>query len=397
MDKVLSSIIPEDYANEKIVFPLKATEDTLNVMMETFDLSLINDLKIISGRDIKVEIRDRDLILQKISSYYKAEEKEKNRGEMIFENIIEQALAKKASDIHIEPYKDFVRVRQRIDGQLLEFRRYSKEEYLQFSTIIKLRAACDITEKRLPQDGRFSIENKENCIDIRLSSIPTVYGEKLEMRILDRKNFLRNRKSLGFSSKAIKNIDEIIERKRGMLIITGATGSGKSSTVYSIINEIKNKHINITTIEDPVEYMMEGVNQIQVNKKAGLRFDNGLRSILRQDPDCIVVGEIRDIETAQIAVRAAITGHFVITTLHTSSAIAAITRLKDMGIEAYKITASITGIIFQSLVREEASSGRKLKYEILTLDDEIKKAIKNSFDEKSIEKIAEKSGRILKE
>ena len=252
----------------------------------------------------------------------------------------------------------------------------------------------------MPQDGRFTVENKDYHIDIRLSSIAVVYGEKIEMRILDRNNFFKNRRELGFSEKAIETIDSAINKESGMLIITGSTGSGKSSTVYSIINEIKNRDINITTIEDPVEYMIDGVNQIPVNSKAGLRFDNGLRAILRQDPDCIVIGEIRDKETAQIAVRASITGHLVITSLHTSNAVSAITRLKDMGLEPYKITASLTAIVHQKLIKEKDSKdkkSRKLVYEILTIDDEIKKYIKSSCDEKLIEKIAKKNGRILKE
>lgn len=398
MDKILLNIISEEYAYENKVFPLEVTENTLTVMMEYFDLSLINDLKIISGRNVKVKISKKDIILENIEQYYKKEENEKNRGEMIFEDILENAVLTKASDIHIEPYRDFVRVRKRIDGELIEFGKYSIKEYSELSTIIKLKAGCDITEKRLPQDGRFSIKSKGGDIDIRFSSIPIVYGEKIELRILDRNNFFKNRKSLGFSDLAIKNMDDIINSQCGMLIITGATGSGKSSTVYSIINEMKDRKINITTIEEPVEYMIEGVNQIQVNNKLGLKFDNGLRAILRQDPDCIVVGEIRDVETAQIAVRAAITGHFVVSTLHTSSAVSAITRLRDMGIESYKITSSLRAVIFQRLVKKDnldKDNKRKLFYEILIIDDEIRKLIKSSCDEKIIEKIAKKKGRLL--
>lgn len=400
MDKILSNIIPEEYAYDKKVFPLDATENTLTVMMESFDLSLINELKIMSARNVKVKISKKDAILENIAQYYRSAEYEKNRGEIIFENILDDAVASRASDIHIEPYKDYARVRKRVDGELIEFARYSNKEYLEISTIIKLKAGCDITEKRLPQDGRFTVENKDYHIDIRLSSIAVVYGEKIEMRILDRNNFFKNRRELGFSEKAIETIDSAINKESGMLIITGSTGSGKSSTVYSIINEIKNRDINITTIEDPVEYMIDGVNQIPVNSKAGLRFDNGLRAILRQDPDCIVIGEIRDKETAQIAVRASITGHLVITSLHTSNAVSAITRLKDMGLEPYKITASLTAIVHQKLIKEKDSKdkkSRKLVYEILTIDDEIKKYIKSSCDEKLIEKIAKKNGRILKE
>ena len=398
MNKVLSSIIPEKYAYENQVFPLEVTDSSLTVQMECFNLSLINDLKIISGRNIKVKISRKDVILENIAQYYKSESEEKNRGEIILENIVDEAVLKGASDIHIEPYRDYIRIRHRVEGELVEIARHPIKEYPEMNTIIKLKAGCDITEKRLPQDGRFTVETDGYSVDVRLSCIPVADGEKLEMRILDRNRFLKSRRELGFSEEAIRRIDCVIEKGRGMLIITGPTGSGKSSTVYSIINEMRKKNINITTIEDPVEYMIDGINQIQTNPKAGLRFDNGLRAILRQDPDCIVIGEIRDGETAEIAVRAAITGHFVITTLHTGSAVSAITRLKDMGIEPYQITSSLTGVVAQKLVKDKANLSavkRKLVYEVLTIDEDIKKAIKNGSDELSIKEKAVENNRII--
>lgn len=396
MDKVLSSIIPEAYAYENKVFPLEVTDKNLIVQMENFDLSIINDLKIITGRNIKVKISKKDTILENIAQYYENESESGNRGELIFENIISDAFLQRASDIHIEPEKELMRIRFRIDGELENKGTYTIKEYTELSTIIKLKANCDITEKRLPQDGRFTVDSEKFSIDVRLSCIPVVNGEKLEMRILDRKNFLKNGTELGFSEEAVEAIKNIISKKRGLFIVTGTTGSGKSSTVYSIINELKYKNMNITTIEDPVEYSVDGINQIQINQKAGLKFNNGLRAILRQDPDCIVIGEIRDEETAQIAVSAAITGHIVITTLHTGSTEAAITRLKDIGIERYKITASLTGVLHQKLVKNtENIKGRRLVYEILIIDEEIKKSIKNGCDEKKIREIALKNEKII--
>ena len=217
----------------------------------------------------------------------------------IFKSILDKAIIKNASDIHIEPFKEHIIVRLRIDGFLVEDIKIEYEVYQQLLVVIKLDTFMNITEKRLPQDGRLAIEVKGQVIDIRASTLPTVYGEKIVLRILNRKSFLkRKERKLGFSNKAIDKIESIINKKSGILLVTGSTGSGKTTTVYSIINDLKCTSKNIVTIEDPVEYKIEGVNQIQVNNKVGLSFENGLRSILRQDPDIIIVGEIRDIETA---------------------------------------------------------------------------------------------------
>ena len=208
---------------------------------------------------------------------------------------------------------------------------------------------------------------------------------------------------LGFSKSAEKIIEGILDQKCGMLIVSGPTGSGKSSTVYSLLNQLKDKSINITTIEDPVEYKIDGINQVQVNYKAGLRFDNGLKSILRQDPDCIVVGEIRDVDTAQIALRAAITGHFVITTLHTNDAISAIVRLEDMGIDRYMINSALVGVIAQRLVKKKLiisgskDESRTLIYEILKMDDQLRSAVKSGWEAKRIRRLAIENGMVTYE
>lgn len=405
MDKLLSNIINAEYAYSNTIFPVSINDKELTVQMKAFDINLINNLRIISNREIIVIQKSEEEILKNIGEYYKRSDRnDKNYAELMFENLIEIAVKRGASDIHIEPFDSYARVRYRIEGDLINVSRYTIEDYIELSTIIKLKASCDITEKRIAQDGRFSYYREGFDVDIRLGCIATVYGEKLALRILDRNNFIQDRKSLGFSREAIEIMDEIIIMKSGILLITGPTGSGKSSTVYSILNEIKNQDINIMTIEDPVEYKIEGVNQIQVNLKSGIRFDNGLRAILRQDPDVIILGEIRDYETAKIAIRAAITGHLVISTLHTNDALSSIARLRDMGIEPYLIKASLLGVVSQRLVKSKGKnkklassenlSRRKLIYELLKINKEIQEAIVSDKDIEYIKKVALKSGMI---
>lgn len=343
----------------------------------------------------------------------------------IFKSILDKAIIKNASDIHIEPFKEYILVRLRVDGFLVEERKIEYEVYQQLLVVIKLDTFMNITEKRLPQDGRLAIDIKDQVIDIRASTLPTVYGEKIVLRILNRKSFLKRKEELGFSKKAIDKIESIINKKSGILLVTGSTGSGKTTTVYSIINDLKCTSKNIVTIEDPVEYKIEGVNQIQVNNKLGLSFENGLRSILRQDPDIIIVGEIRDIETAKIAIKAATTGHLVISTIHTKDAVSAISRLLDMEIPQYLISASLIGIISQKLIRKVCTTcimkkesnelnqtnennmnseceecdglgykGRTAIYEILEIDDDIRKDIQNMKDYNTIKETAIKNGMI---
>jgi type IV pilus assembly protein PilB len=256
-----------------------------------------------------------------------------------------------ASDIHLEPFDDGVRVRYRVDGSLTENMTIPLELYSSVSTRIKIMAGMDIAEKRLPQDGRIEMTINGGVYDFRVSSLPTVHGEKIEIRKLDRSNFAFDRGMLEFTERENKILDSVIKAPRGIVLVTGPTGSGKTTTIYSLLCELNRVDRNIVTIEDPVEYMVRGINQVQVNAKAGLTFANGLRSILRQDPDVIMVGEIRDEETAEIAVRAAITGHLVLSTLHTNDAPGSITRLMDMGIPPYLLSEAVTCVVAQRLVR----------------------------------------------
>ena len=266
-------------------------------------------------------------------------------------SILNESVTLSASDIHLEPFEDGVRVRYRIDGSLSEHMSIPSELYSAVSTRVKIMAGMDIAEKRLPQDGRVEMEIGGAVYDFRVSSLPTVYGEKLEIRKLDRSGFSFNREMLSFTERENAIIDSAIGAPRGIVLVTGPTGSGKTTTIYSLLCELNRPDRNIVTIEDPVEYMVRGVNQVQVNAKAGLTFAGGLRSILRQDPDVIMIGEIRDEETAEIAVRAAITGHLVLSTLHTNDAPGSVTRLMDMGIPPYLLSEAVTCVVAQRLVR----------------------------------------------
>ncbi|AEE96329.1 GspE/PulE family protein [Mahella australiensis] len=269
----------------------------------------------------------------------------------LINSVIEQAVKIGASDIHIEPMEDEVRIRLRIDGRLQNYLTVPQSFHAPAIARIKIMANLNIAEKRLPQDGRININVLSRDIDLRVSTIPTVNGEKAVMRVLDKTNFLIPKDQLGFDEKHLSEFDKILRAPNGMILVTGPTGSGKSTTLYTMLNELNDPAYNIITIEDPVEYMVDGVNQIQINTKAGLTFASGLRSILRQDPDIIMVGEIRDGETAEIAVRAAITGHVVLSTLHTNDAPGTVVRLIDMGIEPYLVSSSVVAVIAQRLVR----------------------------------------------
>ena len=266
--------------------------------------------------------------------------------------IISQAVRMKASDIHIEPLEKNVRIRYRIDGELREVMSPTKSTHSALVTRIKIMGKMNISEKRIPQDGRVETLIEGMPIDMRLSVLPTVYGEKIVIRLLDRNSLMIRKEDLGFSDYNIAQLDRIMKVPEGIILVTGPTGSGKTTTLYTILRELNQESKNIITVEDPVEYRLDGINQVQVNNKAGLTFANGLRSILRQDPDIIMVGEIRDAETAEIAVRAAITGHVVLSTIHTNDTASTISRLGDMGIESYLISSSTVGIIAQRLVKK---------------------------------------------
>ena len=265
--------------------------------------------------------------------------------------LIENAVAADASDIHVEPFEDSLRIRYRIDGILYEVESPPRRLQAAVTSRIKIMAEMNIAERRLPQDGRIRIAVHNRRLDLRVSTVPTVYGESIVMRLLDRSSIFLELEKLGFAPETRATFERLIHRPHGMLLVTGRTGSGKTTTLYGALDKINSPEKKIITIEDPVEYQLKGVNQIPVKPKIGLSFANGLRHIVRQDPDVIMVGEIRDLETAEIAIHAALTGHLVFSTLHTNDAPGAITRLQDMGVESYLVTSVLEGILAQRLVR----------------------------------------------
>ncbi len=265
--------------------------------------------------------------------------------------IITEAVEKRASDIHIEPFEGMLRLRYRIDGVLHDQEAPPKKLQAAIISRVKIMAGLNIAERRLPQDGRIRLRIHGRKIDIRVSTVPTLFGESVVMRLLDQSSIFRDLYSIGFLDDMLRKFEKLIKKPHGIILVTGPTGSGKTTTLYAALDKINSPDKKIITIEDPVEYRMQGINQIQVNPKIGLTFANGLRHIVRQDPDIILIGEIRDLETAEIAIQSALTGHLVFSTLHTNDAPSAITRLIDMGVENYLVASTVEGIMAQRLVR----------------------------------------------
>ncbi len=274
-------------------------------------------------------------------------------------SIIERAITERASDIHLEPHETEMVVRMRIDGMLRMILTVPKDIQSSVVSRIKIMSGLDIAERRVPQDGRFNVRMKSKSIDVRVSTLPTVYGEKIVARLLDKSGGNITKSSIGLEGPDLENFDKMMRCRSGVLLIVGPTGSGKSTTMYAMIGELNKPEVNLVTLEDPVEYNIDGVNQVQINEKTGLTFASGLRSILRQDPDIIGVGEIRDGETAEIAMRSAITGHVVISTIHTNDAVGTIERLEDIGVEPYLVASALRGVISQRLVRRICPNCRK--------------------------------------
>lgn len=376
----IATQIPENIARRYDLIAIDKKDDFLVVAMaDPLNIFAIDDIKMFTEYDIQPVISAREDILKNIDKYYRKESTEKvlkeftesyeardlndlEDGELLevttapivklINSIIQQAVEMRASDIHIEPYAEDIRVRFRIDGDLHEIMKLSRNSFSAIVTRIKIIGRMDIAEKRVPQDGRVETKVNDKEIDIRISTIPTVYGEKIVLRLLDRSNFMFSKNELGFTEGNLKSFDKILGQPYGMILVTGPTGSGKTTTLYAVLKELNRIEKNIITIEDPVEYKLEGINQIQINSKAGLTFASGLRSILRQDPDIIMVGEIRDSETAEIAIRAAITGHLVLSTLHTNDSASSVVRLVDMGVEPYMVSSAVIGVVSQRLVKE---------------------------------------------
>ena len=265
--------------------------------------------------------------------------------------IIERAITERASDIHMEPRESEFSVRMRIDGLLRDILTVPRELQAAVTSRVKVMSGLDITERRVPQDGRFNVKMRDKDIDLRISTLPTVYGEKIVARLLDKSGMRLSRDSIGLVGDDMEKYKRLIRIKNGVILIVGPTGSGKSTTMYTMIGDLNQRDVNLVTLEDPVEYNIDGVNQVQINEKVGMTFASGLRSILRQDPDIIAIGEIRDGETADIAMRSAITGHVVLSTLHTSDALGTVERLIDMGVEPYLVASALKGVFSQRLVR----------------------------------------------
>ncbi|MCI6738318.1 MAG: GspE/PulE family protein [Intestinibacter sp.] len=409
----LLSIIPEKIARKYNVIPIRLENETLIIGGSEENIYTIQDLKMITGKRIVFEKYSQEEIVREIEcAYGNRIEVDEDYAKRILCEILNKAVKENASDIHIEPFDSYLSIRLRVDGELHEAFRYSLDLYSSLTAVIKLKSGIDITEKRLPQDGRADINIDGRSIDIRTSTIPTTYGEKTVLRILNRDNFFKTKEEIGFSNQAIAMIDKMISNKSGIILIVGETGCGKSTTLYSILKDLNVVSRNIITIEDPVEYKMDGINQIQVNEKVGLTFEKGLRAILRQDPDIIMLGEIRDSETAKIAVRASITGHLVLSTLHTNDTVSSITRLKDMGVDLYLISASLVGIISQRLVKKvcpycggkvekceycggKGYLGRTVVYEILEIDEAIRECISDFEKNNRIKDVAIERGKMI--
>jgi general secretion pathway protein E len=320
-------------------------------------LSAINyayDMSSDSAEQVIQDMReeDRDLILSAVEETGDLLDDTSDAPIIKLVNLIlSQAIKARASDIHIEPYQNRIKIRYRLDGILYDMLTPPKHIQSTLISRIKIMARLNIAEKRLPQDGRIEIKIGDRDVDIRVSTIPIAFGERVVLRLLDKSNVLLRLTDLGMPEQGLKRFNELIRSSHGIILVTGPTGSGKTTTLYSALSTINNPDINIITIEDPIEYQIEGVGQIQVNPKINLTFANGLRSIVRQDPDVILVGEIRDLETAEIAIQSALTGHLVFSTLHTNDSASAVTRLIDMGIEPFLVTSSVIGILAQRLVR----------------------------------------------
>ncbi|HOR86879.1 MAG TPA: GspE/PulE family protein [Bacillota bacterium] len=381
-----TAMVPENIARKYDLIPVDVLDNELLVAMsDPLNIFALDDIRLVTGMKLRTALASKTVIERTVNKYYSQEGSRKIVKEFeeefvpgsqmeiedseqldvnsapvvkLVNTIISQAMRNKASDIHIEPYEGIIRVRIRIDGDLQEIMRFSKRSHMAIVTRIKIMGRMDIAERRLPQDGRVEMEIEGRGIDMRISSLPTLYGEKIVIRLLDRDGFVFSKEDLGFSDQDLKTFDKIIHHPYGIILVTGPTGSGKSTTLYTVLKDLNKEAQNIITVEDPVEYKLQGINQVQVNNKAGLTFASGLRSILRQDPDIIMVGEIRDSETAEIAVRASITGHLVLSTLHTNDTASTIARLVDMGIEPYMVSTSIIGIVSQRLVKRLCPSCR---------------------------------------
>lgn len=423
---VLQQSISSDVANHFMIIPKEISEAEYIFFIDETKQAEANaikeELRLLFDKTITLEITASSIINKALATYYrKNNEKPKlvSYGNDFLEELIFEAKHINASDIHIEIYEEDVRVRLRIDGQLIEKNHIKKDYYLELINQIKIKSNLDITEKRLPQDGRIEYDN----FDIRVSILPTHHGEKVVMRILGRDASHLNINDLGFEDDELRIYLEAVKKTNGIVLISGPTGSGKTTTLYGTLKFLNDTKRNIVTVEDPIEYTLKGINQVQLKENIGLTFTSALRSFLRQDPDIIMLGEIRDAETAQMAIRASLTGHLVLSTIHTNSAVGTISRLIDMGIPSFLIAETINISVAQRLVRTLCENckreedfnekdlplsfnapkkiskhyisvgcdkcyhtgykGRKAIYEVLPIDSKVAEAIKNNTLEQS--------------
>ncbi|MCX8026908.1 MAG: type II secretion system ATPase GspE [Thermodesulfovibrionales bacterium] len=396
------------FTYENRIIPIEFKNNILKVVVsEPVDWSIVEAISIATSSDVEAVVLEPNVFNQYLSNIYGQESQNINKMiESISEEaftflndedvedvghlkdlaseapiirlvnmIISRAVESRASDIHIEPFEDEIKVRYRIDGVLHEVETIPKNLQPAIVSRIKIMAKLNIAERRLPQDGRIKLKVNEKEIDLRISTVPIVYGESVVMRILLKEGIVIDLSSLGFSQDTLRSFEELIRRPNGIILVTGPTGSGKTTTLYGALDKINSPDKKIITVEDPVEYQLKGVNQIQVKPKIGLNFANTLRHIVRQDPDIIMIGEIRDLETAEIAIQSALTGHLVFSTLHTNDAPSAITRLIDMGVENFLLSSTIRGIMAQRLVRVICPQCRKVDEESPYYED-IKQLIK---------------------
>ena len=407
-DKKAINIVPQNLCKKYNLIAFGFKDNKIKVAMsDPLNIFAIDDISISTSLEVKTYIAPSKEIQKFIDINYSTEEVLKAANELsrevlesknleldvediddvknapvvkMIEQLFRNAVEMRASDIHIEPYENLIRIRYRIDGELRTINNIGIESLAPLITRIKILAGLNIAEKRIPQDGRIITKIGNYNVDLRVSILPIVNGEKVVIRILNRESYKIGKEVMGLSPDNKKKLDNILSSPNGIILVTGPTGSGKSTTLYSVLNDMNASEVNIVTIEDPVEYTLHGINQVNVNNKAGLTFASGLRSILRQDPDIVMVGEIRDDETAEIAIKAAITGHLVLSTLHTNDAPSSIIRLIDMGVEPYLVASSITGIIAQRLVRRICNNCKEAyeasEYESQIVLGEVKEGLK---------------------
>lgn len=397
VDENAARLLKEDFMRKNGLIPIAFDELLPNVirvaMADPMDIIAIDDISIITNMQVDPVLSTKGQInmaidkifgatqaMQAAEQYRKERERDREKAGLnmdeeegdseldnspivqLVRSILEQGVRRRASDIHIEALEFQVRVRFRIDGALVQVMTYDIDLLPAIVARIKIIGGMDISEKRKPQDGRIAMTVDRRDYDVRVSILPTINGEKVVMRLTSKENLTRDKKNLGFSEEELEKFDRILKNPHGIILVTGPTGSGKSTTLYTALSELNTEDVNIITVEDPVEANMEGINQVHVNEKAGLTFASALRSILRQDPDIIMIGEIRDGETAGIAVKAAITGHLVVSTLHTNGTASTVTRLVDMGMESYLIGDALVGVIAQRLVRRLCPECKRLVY-----------------------------------